>query len=113
MPSQGVNNSIQTTFYPTNPLPSYLIGMVVFNKDDFVRETLYLPGDIRLNLWVRPEFKDEGLDVLNMTEKIFEQLMDIFSGVDESSNPSEINMFIIPEYPVKIILKFKQTFTYF
>lgn len=81
-------------------MPSYMIGMVVFNENDFVRETLSLKDGIKLNLWVRSEFQDEGLAVLNMTEKIFEQLLDIFSGVDKSSNPSEINMFIIPEYPV-------------
>lgn len=74
--------------------------MVVFNTDDFVSETLYLPGDIRLNVWARKEFANDALDLLNMTEKIFEGLMDIFRDVDESALPTKIDMFLIPEYPV-------------
>lgn len=101
----GVNNSIQTQFTTTRPLPTYLIGMVVFDENDFVSESLLLPGAIDLKLWVRPEFKEEGLDVLNMTERIFEQLMDIFRDVDDIALPPKIDMFIIPEYPVWHFLK--------
>lgn len=75
--------------------------MVVFNTDDFVSESLYLPGDIRLRVWTRKEFANDALDVLNMTERIFEYgLMEIFKNVDETALPSKIDMFIIPEYPV-------------
>lgn len=88
--------------------------MVVFDTEDFVSETLYLPGDIRLNIWVRKEYAEDGLDILNMAEKIFEALMEIFKDVDETALPPKIDMFIIPEYPVrKKIFKYSIFFIFF
>lgn len=87
-------------------MPSYLIGMVVFNKDDFSKITEYGPGDIPINIWVRKELIDQGaLDILNMTLNVYLGLLDIFRDVNEAAIPPKIDMFIIPEYPVILLDK--------
>jgi len=107
IPIPTINDSVQTTFVKTPPMPSYLIGMVVFNKDDFSKITEYGPGDMPVNIWVRNELIDQGaLDILNMSMNIYSGLLDTFRDVDESSIPPKIDMFIIPEYPVEAVPHF-------
>lgn len=87
-------------------MPTYLIGMVVFNRDDFTKISEYLPGDVPINIWVRKELVDQGaMDILNMTYNIYSALLDIFRDVNEAAIPPKVDMFIIPEYPV-FYLKF-------
>ena len=79
-----------------------MLAIVVFYANDIKNVSSQTTSGIRINVWARNHFIDEGQAdlALEMAVKIFNQLEDIFSRVNRNSLPVKIDIFAIPDYPV-------------
>lgn len=102
IPIPTITGEVQTVFAPTQPMPTYLISLLVFNEKDFGKTSASVIGDIKISVWARKSLVDQGFatGTLDMAIKVFSELLEIFKNVDESSLPSKIDIFAIPEYSV-------------
>ena len=89
-------------------MPTSLLGLVIFYDADFKYVSGSTNTGIPVKLWARNHFIDEGQAdmALEMAINIYNNLVDIFSGVPTSALPPKIDIFAIPDYPVNFCLLF-------
>lgn len=90
-----MNDTIQTIFVKTPPMPTYLIGLVVFKTNDFKFVEASAERNIPIRLWAQSDLINDGYAdaPLNMTVRIFNALLDLMRDVNPNSYPPKIGMF--------------------
>ena len=87
-------------------MPTNMMAYIVFKDEDFKSVESMSVNNIPVRLWARSNLVDKGLAKasLDLSVKIYDQLLDIFKNVNPNALPEKIDIFAIPDYPVIFFL---------